>query len=353
MPSINDLIRINVTRQTRAVPQAGFGSILVLSFEIPGAGFTDNFRSYTDDGFSTDFVATTEVYKILTSYFSQDSTPIRAYVGYKLTTDLTVADALNRINNASGGAFYCVCPVGTENVTNLDSVAEWVESKERICFIQSANNTAKAAFDSTDTDPTGASAELGNILRNSNYTRTAGWYTMTADDSIIGAIAGRCLPVDPGGIIFGYKSLNGVTNSVLTDTEIINLDDKNYNYFRNFGGLASTFQGKMADGGFIDIIRDTDWIIARVQEAVASRLINTDKIPYTEDGANILVSALMGVIDEAIRNGVLDVEYTVATQDIVDIPFNDRANRKFPNITVTGRYVGAIQSSEFQLTLSV
>ena len=109
----------------------------------------------------------------------------------------------------------------------------------------------------------------------------------------------------------------------------------------------------MADGGFIDIIRDTDWITARVQEAVAFRLKNTDKLPYTEDGANIIESALRGVLDTAVTQGVLDTGYTVIRDSIDDIPLNMRASRRFPSIRVTGRYTGAIHSVSFQLTLSV
>ena len=109
----------------------------------------------------------------------------------------------------------------------------------------------------------------------------------------------------------------------------------------------------MGDGGFIDLIRDTDWLSSRIQESVAFQLVNLDKIPYTEDGANILVSTLIGVLEDAVTNTVIDIGYTVSRQSINEISLNERANRNFPAINVTGRFQGAVQSVAFSLVLSV
>ena len=174
MPIINDLIEINITRQTTAIPQAGFGTILVLSFEtppvgsdfVPGATNFANFKEYTRTTFSDDFATTTDVYKILNSHFSQDLTPQRAYVGYVLAASTTATPAgdggdsevaLNRIRNASQGKFYCVCPVGTADdasgVGHLKDVAEWTQSNSRISFVQTANLTRAAGANTTISDP--------------------------------------------------------------------------------------------------------------------------------------------------------------------------------------------------------
>ena len=348
MPTINELIRVNVTRQTTAVPQAGFGTILVLSYETPPGGFSGSFAAVTEEDWATSFQTTTDVYKILNKHFSQARTPTRAIVGYRLTGDATVSAALNRIYDASEGGFYCICPVGTTDVDELEEISTWAEGKGRICFIQSFAATAYATPDEEKT-----ATEIGDKLKNSSITRTAVFYTTEEDDHITGAITGLCLPAPAGSITFAYKELAGVTKATLTGTQITNLDNKNYNYYRNFAGTGSTFGGKMANGGFIDIIRDTDWITARVQEAVALQLKTTDKIPYTEDGANIIENSLRMVLEQAVTQGVLDTGYTVERESINGIPLNDRAQRKFPQITVTGRYSGAIHSVAFQLTLSV
>ena len=359
MPTLDQLIQINVTRQTTAIPQAGFGSALVLSFETTEA---DGFPSggigvYTKDDFGDVFGVSTEVYKCLNAYFSQSLTPIRAYVGYVKTTD-TAADgdggaqaALNRILAAADGVegnFYAICPVGTTLVASLAGVAKWTEANKRVCFIKTEETAALAAFDSGDT-----SAEIANVVKNANYSRTSVWYGTEDDENISGAIAGRCLPTTPGSTTFAYKQLSGITTAPLTTTQVGFLDGKDANYYRDFAGRSSTFTGKMADGGFIDIIRDSDWIESRLREAIAFIFVNEEKVPYTEAGADVLEASFRSVVEEAIRNGILDDDYSITKTAVLEASSNDRANRKFPEMTLNARFTGAIHSASFQLTLSV
>ena len=374
MPTLNEVIQINVSRQTTAVPQTGFGNVLILSFEtpkagtdfVPGASAFKNFKAYSEsDDFSDDFETTSEVYKTLRSHFSQSLTPRRAFVGYVLSA-ATTADpagdgddpdvALNRILNATK-EFYAVIPVGAsddkDGVELLKKVADWVESQSRICFIQTTNLERAAASNTTVSDPLVDADDIGLVLKVGNSSRTSAWYSASDDNSLAGAITGRCLTTQPGSITFAYKSLSGITSASLSTTQITNLDTKNYNYFTSIAGNSVTFNGKMADGGFIDLIRDSDWLVSSIQDAVLFQLINLDKIPYTEDGANIIQSSLNGVLETAVRNGVIDDGYTVRRDRIADIPQNDRANRKFPQVDVSGRFTGAVHSASFSLVLSV
>ena len=121
----------------------------------------------------------------------------------------------------------------------------------------------------------------------------------------------------------------------------------------NFGGNDTTFNGKFSDGGFIDLIRDTDWLTSRVKEGIISDFINRNKIPYTDDGVNIIIQTLVNILEAAVLNGVISAGYTYSKQSVDDIPFNDRTNRKLPDIRVQGRYQGAIQSVGFDMTISV
>lgn len=364
MPTFNELVNIQVSRQTTAVPQAGFGVVLVLSLETPPTDWTTNYGDYVvlgrDDWSTgvTGLATTSEAYKFLRDHFSQDATPKKVLLTFGLTTDQKSGNfdptvTLDRVFLASNREFYCVCPVGDSSDTNytsdnLKKASDWANANGRICFIQSSDSTAYGS-----PDPSNTATEIGDILKNATTARTATWFSADDEQWITAAIAGRCLPQTPGSITFAFKQLNGIQVGNINKTQIANLDAKNYNYSREIGGTNMTLNGKMADGRFIDLTRDTDWIIARVQEAVVSRLVNSDKIPYTEDGANIIQSALDAVLEEAVRNGVIELGYTIQRPSIDDIPLNDRANRKFPEIQVTGRYAGAIHSVSFHLTLSV
>ena len=352
MPTIDQIIKINITRQTTAVPQAGFGRVLILSFDN-NTDVTEAFRTYTRTSYKEDedLVDTSEEYKALDSLFSQDLTPDEAYLGYvhpgsdSDNNDPTAA--LNRINLASQSGFYCVIPVGDATKLtdeNLIKVADWTESSKRIGFFQTNDEKAYDSSDATD---------LGSVFKDKNYARNAVFFTKAIDDYVTAGIAGRCLPSPPGSIVFAYKELKSVEAPVLEATQITILDSKNYNYFTNFGGSDTTFNGKFSDGGFIDLIRDTDWLTSRVKEGIIADFINRNKIPYTDDGVNIILQTLVTILESAVLSGVISGGYTYTKQSVDDIPFNDRSNRKLPDIRVQGRYQGAIQSVGFDMTISV
>ena len=362
MPSLNQLIQVSVTRQTRAVPQAGFGVALVLSFDSGtnnadvASGFTGGataVNNYTSSDYSSIFTSAEgpEIKRVLDAYFSQAEIPPRVFVGYfnnaSSNPDADVTAALTRIRDINN-EWYCIIPTGTYTTAQATDIANFAGSNNKIAFFDNGPDTARTGI-------LGASVttDIASVLQSANQTRAAVWYNASATESLAGAAAGRCLPVTPGGLIFAYKTLSGITTAAVTNTDFTTLDGKNANYVRKIGGSGVTLTGQMADGGFIDIIRDTDWIVFRVQEAVIFQLLNAEKIPYSDDGVNILITALRAVLDTAVLNGVLDLGYTVTKQSITSIPINDRANRSFPEITVNGRYTGAIQSVNFQLTLSV
>ena len=106
----------------------------------------------------------------------------------------------------------------------------------------------------------------------------------------------------------------------------------------------------MAEGEFIDIMRGVDWITARMEENVYSKLVNSNKIPYTIEGISIIEGAIRQTLDNAIANGVLTPDpetydgnpYEVVVPIISEISTNDRANRLLPDVTWEARLAGAI-----------
>ena len=345
MPTLSQIIQVTVDRQTTAVPQAGFGNVLFLSFNAKPGTITGDFAVYTQDDYSGDFAGTTDEGKALQAHFRQDLTPQRAYVGGFITAASAAAatTALNSLKDATKSGFYCVIPVGTTDADTLKGVADWAEANNRIAFFQT---------DSTDAYGAGTS-DLGATLQAANLTRSAVFWGKTADEYIDAAAAGRGLPAPPGSFIWAYKRLNGVSESGLNTTQLTALDGKNYNYLHDFGGNSVIFNGKMADGGFIDLIRDTDWLVSRLRESMIFELVNDDKIPYNQQGADIIQGALLAVLETAVREGVISDGYTTDRAALSEVSANDRANRKFPRVTVSGRYAGALQSVEFRLSLTV
>ena len=195
---------------------------------------------------------------------------------------------------------------------------------------------------------------LGSELKNRSSDRSAVFWTENATDYINLAVVGRCFPLPVGSLTFAYKTLNNVKISPMVTTgAVTNLKNKNINYYLTIGGRNVTLNGVTSGGEYIDIIRTTDWLSTRIQENVFTYIANAEKIPYTDEGADILVNAATEILDQAVLRGAIAENYTVSRQSVLDVPINDRANRKFPDIKINARVVGAIHMVEYNLTITV
>ena len=114
---------------------------------------------------------------------------------------------------------------------------------------------------------------------------------------------------------------------------------------------------------FFDEIHASDWLIARTGEALLSRMLNNDRIPYTNDGMEILVGGVREVLDTAVRAGWIDSsedpdtgeylpEYEITYTDVDDLPEAQRKSRIAPTITANFRYAGAIHYASVQFNMS-
>lgn len=341
MTSLDTIIEIQIDRQTKAVAQKGFGVALILGpvAEKP-AGMAERVREYTSETFADDFDSADTVYKMLSAYFSQSLMPEKCLVGFVEGTE-TVSEALDAIvlENAD---FYAVI---LHNTTKADQelVATWVESKRRIAFERSA----EAGVLTTGT--TDIAASLFALKR----TRTAVFYNGAAATAFIdAAIAGRMLPVTPGSATYKFKTLSGIVADKLTGTQRTNVLNKKANIYETVGGVDIIEEGTVASGEFIDVMIGVDFIHARMQEAIYSRLVNLEKIPYTNAGVDIIVNEMDAVLKLAVRNGILS-EYTIEKPNVKDIAFNSRAMRVLPDLKFKGTLAGAVHKIQIKGVVTV
>lgn len=335
MSDLSRIVQVNITRQTQAVSQKGFGIGLILGAddaEKPGA-MTTRTRTYLSlSGVLEDFAATTEVYKAAQAYFGQQIKPESVVVGFVEGAE-TVAEAMAAIKDENGDWYA----VGTTSTVQADqeALAAYIETDCRIAAVRTDN---ASSIDVTETG-------IGGVLASQNRDRTFVKYVSDTNTYAEFAWLGEVLPKLPGSVNWMFKTLSGVVADNLTDTQRLNLQNKNINYYNTFGGQDITEQGTMASGAFIDEIRGVDFIQARMQEAIYARLVNLDKIPYTNQGVDIIVAEMEAVLQRAvIINNILaaDPAPVVNKPNVRDIPFNDRAARCLPDITFSAVLAGAV-----------
>ena len=205
------------------------------------------------------------------------------------------------------------------------------------------------------------------LWNTANEQRVAMLWHHAADDQFPAAAwAARQLPKDPGASTWNFKQLTGISGSTITDlttAEEAFLLAKSSNVYAFIGttGVASTREGTMAGGRFIDVQRSQDWLQARIGEAILLRLLNEPKIPYTDAGGGLIRGEIVEVLQQAINFGMLgpllNVDdgsfFDIFVPKVADQSANDRANRDFPGIVVTAQLAGAIHKTTVNVNVSV
>lgn len=134
------------------------------------------------------------------------------------------------------------------------------------------------------------------------------------------------------------------------------------NTYVDIGGLSMVVEGSVGSGAFIDEIHASDWIVARMREALLSTLANNPRVPYTNPGAAILTNTVDGVMRRAVAAGVVAAdfgdddteilpEYEISVDRVENIPAAQRRNRIAPDIKVNFRYAGAFHYASASITL--
>ena len=232
--------------------------------------------------------------------------------------------------------WYCLAAY-THLEADILALAAWTQSKFKIYMPSSAD---AGVIDSND------SSDVASQLQSSSYDRTLLLYSAQA---VFGSFpdaawAGLQLPKDPGSTQWAYKTLAGVTPDSLLSSEKNAALGKNANVYTTIAAVNVTEQGKTSGGEWVDVIRGADWITARIQEAVFTDLINEEKIPFTNAGADIIVKAVRDVLNQAVVNGIVsdEEEFTVTRPDVADVSASDKANRILPDVEFEATLAGAI-----------
>ena len=261
---------------------------------------------------------------------------------------------------AAGAEWFATIPT-TRNAGDIKHGAEWHEADgEHIMLAQGSDSASKsAAYDSGS-----PYADVASELKAGGYNLTSWWYHGDDASDLAAAVAGRCLPNDPGTQTWAQKRLSGIVADDLTATEIANLTGtktnptggKNANVYIAFSSSISlTQRGMMASGRYIDVQRTAMWLQNQVQTAVFNAQISREKVPFDDSGIQYLANAVRGVLAAAKDAGVLasDREFSVTPPRSADISAANKTARVLsPAITANAILSGALHYAQVSITLS-
>lgn len=445
MSSLDQLVLVNISQETQAVPQASFSIPLIVGPTVPTTGIVNAYSS-PEGMLSNGYTVDSPEYIYALELFEQPLTPTIFYVGKRTTpieqedtitvlsavsahvyqgvvngqawsytasggdTTTTIATAIASAINALSGLNVTAAASGpvvtltsdipglvftdtTTDVAHLTIVNVIANSgiqgdilaiiavtnawygmcgcefsdadiEQAAALIESLKKIFIAVSD-TSSIATSSNSDVGSILMAKSYKRSALIFTASGNvnEGKEAAWIGGQLPQVPGSNNWAYKTLFGCTPDVLTaNQQVILIGDpvagvpgKNVNIYQTVGGVNITQMGTMAGGQFIDITVGVDWLESTIQTNVFTALVQANKIPYTDNGVAILISAVKAAIDLGVTNGLIDGNspISVTAPAVLSVPANQRANRIAPTITFSCRLAGAVNAVIVNGTVTV
>lgn len=231
---------------------------------------------------------------------------------------------------------------------DLIEIATWVQSNNKVAVLSTSDTAVSTLALGSDT------TTVAYSLKNSARTRAMLLYHENSGAFLDCALAGMCLPKTPGTETWMGKQLTlteGASN--LTGTQVTNLKAKHAGYFTECGGINITFQGKVSSGAYLDNTRLQDWVVSRIQEGIVAVIAANDKIPYTDQGINLIYTVVDSVLDEGVTNGGIAAGYTVTVPKVADVSDADKTSRTLNNVAFSYTATGAIHSVNVSGTASV
>lgn len=266
----------------------------------------------------------------------------------------SVTDALAAVQNEMSNWYGLVITSRVE--ADVKAAAAWAETNEKLF------GTASADPDVIDS---GSSSDIASDLQANQYFRTFVMYSARAATQFPeAAIMSSMFTYYPGQETWALKKLAGIAYDELGEGQAITAHNKNASTFELFRNFAVTQGGKVAAGEWIDVIRLRDQLVESIRVSVVSAMINADgKVPYTDDGIQIIGNAIRAPLDLNVRRGGIAPEeldeddrvipsYTISLPRSSQVPFNDKANRVLNDVKFTARLAGAIHMVNINGSLS-
>ncbi len=232
----------------------------------------------------------------------------------------------------------------------LTDMVDSIESRRKIFLITSNDPNILVSGNETN---------ICFYIKDLNFGRSGVLYD--DDPALYPAVswAGQQLPKPLGSSNWAYKTLAGIDQGadqdipgvVLTEAQKNTALAFNCNLYTETQGATYTYFGTMGggrnadkEGEFIDVVRNIDFLQARVEEGLLSLLLEKDIIPFTDAGITIVENRLQSLLKTyGVDQGIL-VDGSVITNfpKRADVSQIDRDDRLLPDGTFQAELQGGI-----------
>lgn len=370
-------VNVTLTRNDAFPSRRGFGTLLHLTSQSVVGKLTASLRtrSYSSmEEVAVDFASTDDFYKAALAAFSQNPRPIQVKAGYyESSTALDadgLADELDAIFDYDQDFYFVTVEAALRDDPIVYGLISWVEAKNKVAIIDSNDADMQESTNETNI----AAVHKGTVERSSVFYHTSSaLYPATA---LAGLLSTYNFDEANTAYTAKYKNLRGITPVDLPSSAITAItgfvpqtgqavaSGHNANTYIDIGGRNFVVEGSMLTSNvFLDEIHATDWIILRTEEEALGILLNNKRVPFDDNGMQILAGAARTVMRQAARAGLIasDIDpltgayepaVKITVPSVFDVPESQRKARIAPAISVRFRYAGAVHYTtiNYQMT---
>ncbi|MFC3768363.1 DUF3383 family protein [Paenibacillus sp. GCM10012303] len=355
--SLNDIVNVTVQVSPLSAVNSGFNlGLIVGKSTIISAATRVKLYSGTDDMTSDGWVGTEPEYLAAQVYFSQSPRSNKVLIGrWDATGSETAVQAVTACR-AANNDWYAVYICGAVKADVL-AVAGYIETAVPLSVF---------FYDTKDSDvPAGTAGNVMATLQASKRRHTFGQYSSSnyAAAAAMGYAMGANTGLANSAYTLAYKAEVGILPESLTLAQATTILGYNGNIYTNYGATYNLLvKGTMANGVPFDEVLNLDQLTNAIQISVMNALISGPKIPQTDEGVSLLVTAITepcaaartrGVIAPGIWKGApvlglqtgdtLSTGYMILADSLANQSQADRDARKSPPIYVAVKLAGAIE----------
>lgn len=274
-----------VIKLEKVIKRLGFGIPLLLE------GMATKAVPYTEcsdiDEVKKLYAEETATYKAAELIFKQEEPPDK--IAVCSSTDKVVG-ALDGLM-AKGWRQLLVMSETTAEESTLKEIADYLEARDDKMYFANVDDISElSSITPKDYDHTVVFCYRGDVV--------------CPAAALVGATAGK----DVGSFTYKNQILLGLDPMDISDAELETIHGAGAITFVQKAGDNVTSEGKTLGGEYIDVVDSKDWLIQQIEYKVQKTFNNMDKVPYDNNGINVLDAAVVTVLKEGFENGMIAVD---------------------------------------------
>lgn len=332
---IDDIVRINISRNTKPIKFSNFGSALLY------ARFTDskNKNTYTfksseevEKAIGTETEENKKVVDWAKAYFAPDDRkPAKLFLAKLTISEAQIgpnppANISEELSKYTKEIDFRVFFSTSRTLKEQKLMVDWVSDKKYLfiaCSEQEENST----------EP---NIELGKYAKDKNIKNVAVIHTKQASKPVDAAWIGQVIPEDIG-TTWAHHELNGIKADEYTSSQWETLAENNMNIYDEASGV--TLFGTTANGDFIDVIMSQYYTENKMQMKIFDLLKRKQRVPFDDKGTSLIYACVDGFFEE--HTNLFD-SVVINMVPVVDTPEEDRKKRIYKGISWSARIKGSI-----------